>query len=228
MPRWLAPGAHDRRRCIRCRTSLERRVTGVFQISYLALILTAIRFLSPGLLQEAPAVIDFETLPGGELACSSCALANEYSAEWGVEFSFRSWQAEEAHAQLIESTSYDPPELDPNHSVTAALTATGFHPGILALSFPTAPAAIQLTVRGSNVVERFAISALDGDGNRLPESAIRRVSRRDYRSAGGGGFREERVAVASDAGIRRIELDGYGPPGHILLVDDLVIGGPSR
>jgi hypothetical protein len=190
---------------------------------HLALILTVIRTLYPGQPQEAPAVIDFETLPGGEPACSSCPLTDEYSAGWGVEFSFRSWQAEEGHAQLIESSSYDPPAPDPNHSVTAALTTTGFHPGILQLSFPGDPVAIELTVRGSNVVKRFEIVAVDGNGNRLPSSVIRRVTSRDYRSAGGGGFREERVTVAFEAGISRIELNGYGPPGHILLVDDLLI-----
>lgn len=193
-----------------------------------AFFLSALLPLLLGSPQQVAEGIDFETLPGGEPACSSCALTDQYAAEWGVEFSFRSWQAEEVHAQLIESTSYDPPELDPNHSVTAALTSTGFHPGILTLSFPAAPAAVQLTVRGSDVVQRFAISAVDGDGNRLPESAIRRTGRRDYRSAGGGGFREVRVAVASDAGVSRVELDGYGPPGHILLVDDLVISGRRR
>lgn len=168
----------------------------------------------------AAVVIDFETYPDGTPACEQCPLTDQYAA-LGVVFGFRSWQTEATHAHLVESTAYDPPDLGVNHSVTAALTDTGFHPGILEVTLPRGPTVVEFRVRGSDAVERFAITGYAEDEEELSAPSIRREVVRSYTSSGGGRFREEAVRLTAETGIARVVLDGYGPPGHILLVDDL-------
>lgn len=168
--------------------------------------------------------LDFETYPDGTTVCESCPLTDEFAAR-GVLFGFRSPFTSITHAQLIDSSTYDPPDTTPNHAVTAALSDQGFEVGILELTFPASPAEVSFRVRGSDAVPAFSISAFDRDGAPIPAGSIRRrVS--VYENVWKARFRQETVTVASPAGVARVELDGAGPPGHILLVDELAIGSP--
>jgi len=67
------------------------------------------------------------------------------------------------------------------------------------------------------------VSAWSGD-IRLDGPAIGRTLRGRYDVGGGTGvFREERITVTAATGIDRVALAGWGPPGHMLLVDDVEI-----
>lgn len=172
--------------------------------------------------QEAPVRIDFEALPGGAPACERCPVSDEFRS-LGVVFSFFSPLTDETRAYLVGSGAYDPEGEERNHSVTAALTAEGFRPGVLALSLPEGPRRVAFRLRGPDAVRAFAVRAEGPEGAALPPGAVSRAEARTYRAAGGGVFREERVSVEAAEGVLRVELDGTGPPGHILLVDDLVV-----
>lgn len=172
--------------------------------------------------QEAPIRIGFETWPDGEPACERCPISDEFR-DLGVVFAFFSPFAGETEAHLVASGAYDPEGEERNHAVTSALGEEGFRPGVLSLSFPEAPRRVAFRLRGSDAVPAFTVRAVGSDGTPLPEAAVERAAVRAYRASGGGAFREERIAVETAAGISRVELDGTGPPGHILLVDDLAI-----
>lgn len=197
------------------------------------LLLPALLALGPTLTgggggaQEVPARIDFETWPDGSPACERCPISERFR-DRGVVFDFFSRLTGRVDAYLIGSGAYDPEGEEGNHAVTSALTAEGFRPGVLTLSFPDGPRRVAFRLRGPDAVGRFVVTGFGPEGSPLPEGSTTRSARGTYRAAGGGRFREERISVESASGVSRIELDGRGPPGHILLVDDLVLSPATR
>ena len=164
-------------------------------------------------------VIDFESLPDGSPACRSCALSGQF-ASLGVRFRFRSASTGDIPARLIDSSAYDPPGPPPNHSATAALTDHGFATGILEIRFAAPVERVLFQLRAASIVEHLVVRAYRADGSELPETSIERTAG-EYRRFTGAPFHEEKIRIADVAGISRIELDGAGPPGHIVLLDDL-------
>ena len=169
-----------------------------------------------------PVTIDFESAPDGTPACERCPVPKAFR-EHGVILSFRSPFIGPTDAWLVASGAYDPEGEETNHAVTAALTEEGFQPGVLILDLPSAPGRVSFRLRGSSVVPAFEVRAFGPDGFDLVHGAIARSDILIYRAARGGSFREERITVQSAGGVTRIELDGTGPPGHILLLDDLAL-----
>lgn len=197
--------------------ALRRWVVGRSAPALLALALAG-----AGGAQQAPVRLDFETWPDGSPACERCAVSEQYRSR-GVAFDFFSRFTGEADPYLIGSGAYDPEGEERNHAVTAALTVEGFRPGLLVLRFPDGPERVAFRLRGPDAVARFEVRASAPDGSPLPDSAVQRRAAGTYRAAGGGRFREESLRIESGRGIARVELDGRGPPGHILLVDDLLV-----
>ena len=163
-------------------------------------------------------VIDFETLPDGSPLCAPCPIRDEYRSR-GVRVSFHSWTASAREPYLVDASSYRPAETR-DHALGSALQENGFEVGVVRMDFPGRPARVEFDLTGSEVVSEFEVIAWAG-GRRLPGDAILRSDAGAYNASGGGRFRREVVTVQSVAGIDWIELDGWGPPGHLLLVDNL-------
>lgn len=172
--------------------------------------------------QEAPVRLDFETWADGSPACERCPVSDEYRSR-GVVFEFFSRFTGPADPYLIGSGAYDPEGEETNHAVTAALTDEGFRPGLLVLRFPDGPRRVAFVLRGSDAVAGFVVRAFGPDGSPLPDGSVSRATGGRYQAGKGGRFREERISVEGGSGVGRVELDGRGPPGHILLVDDLTL-----
>ncbi len=168
--------------------------------------------------------IDFETFPDGSEVCAPCPVSDEYAA-FGVRFSFRSWSASSPLPFLVDAGEYLP-EGDPSPvRVGPALADAGsMEVGVIRLALRDRPTRVTFEVVGPSLIERFEITAWS-EGRRIESDAIPRSQARTFSASGGGRFRSEIVTVESAAGIDRIELDGWGPPGHLLLIDRLVIGG---
>ncbi len=168
--------------------------------------------------------IDFETFPDGSAVCAPCPISDEYAA-FGVRFSFRSWSASSPLPFLVDAGEYLP-EGDPSpFRVGPALADAGsMEVGVIRLDLRGRPTRVTFEVVGPSLIERFDVTAWSA-GSRIESEEIPRFRARTYGAAGGGRFRSETVAVETPAGIDRIELDGWGPPGHLLLIDHLVIGG---
>lgn len=173
------------------------------------------------LVQEA--FIDFETLPDSTPACRSCALSGQFSS-LGVRFRFRSPFVGDIPARLIDSSAYDPPGPPPNHSATAALTDRGFEVGVLVVRFERRVTRARFRIRGSTLIDGFLVRAYGADGE-LGEGAVRRTVATTFKRYTEATFGEEWWIVEDPDGILRIELDGTGPPGHILLLDELSFSG---
>ena len=168
-----------------------------------------------------PAVIDFESVGPDRVLCAPCPVGDEWQGS-GLRVSFRSWSASSTRPYLLDAREYLPAD-GSRHALGPALLADrGLEVGVLSLRFAGRPRRVSFTLYGPDIIARFDVRAWSG-GLSLEDGSVRRVSRRSYRSPGGGGFREERIAIESPSGIDRVELDGWGPPGHMLLVDDLVI-----
>ena len=122
------------------------------------------------------------------------------------------------------------------HALGPPLTGDrGLEVGVTHLDFPGRPRRVAFTLFGPDLIDDFEVIAWSR-GERLPASS--RVLAPDMRyaseeSSGSGRatynpgrralFRAERVTVEAPLGIDRISLDGWGPPGHVLLVDHLEI-----
>lgn len=174
----------------------------------------------PGIVDAG--VIDFETYPDGRPACDSCPLSDEFRS-LGVVFSFRSWSATGQYPSLVDAGSYLPEGTEGPHGVGPALQERGMEVGVIRMDFPGAPMKVDFDLTGPELIDRFQITAWTS-GDRIESSAIHRSGSRTFHASGGGVFRRERVTIESAAGIDRVELDGWGPPGYLMLVDDLVIG----
>ncbi|MCG8469155.1 MAG: hypothetical protein MJB57_13275 [Gemmatimonadetes bacterium] len=182
---------------------------------------------SPGVPATAPighgeyAAIDFETYVDGRPICSNCAVADEW-ASLGLRVSFHSWTADATRPFVLDGRAFLP-EGVPKHALGPALQGErGLEVGVLVLDFPGRPRRVALTLYGPDLIETFDLAAGSGDVRRADATITRTVLRR-YRPVGRGLFRAERILVETERGIDRVSLDGWGPPGHVLLVDELAI-----
>lgn len=171
----------------------------------------------------AGARIDFERFPDGSAVCAPCPLSDAF-AEAGVRFSFRSWAGGSSRPHVVEVGEFAAPGEPADHAVAPAYREEkGLEVGVVAMEFPGRPARVVFELTGPDLVPRFRVTAWTPEG-RIEGASILRTDARRFHAVGGGRFRREVVVVESAGGIERIELDGRGPPGHVLLVDDLSLG----
>ena len=181
-----------------------------------------------------PARIDFETYGDGRLVESNAAVSEEWR-EQGLVLSFESYTADAVRPYVLDAGRYLPPDA-PAYALGPALAGErGLEVGVIHLDFPGRPRRVAFTLLGPDLIERFLVIVRSED-ERLPAStAVHSPDMRyaadensgsgkaTYNPSGRGVFRAERVVVAVAAGIDRISLDGWGPPGHLLLLDRLEI-----
>ncbi len=181
-----------------------------------------------------PARIDFETYGDGRPVESNAAVSEEWR-EQGLVLSFESYTADAVRPYVLDAGRYLPPDA-PAYALGPALAGErGLEVGVIHLDFPGRPRRVAFTLLGPDLIERFLV-IVRSEGERLPEPAAARSpdmryaadetsgsGKATYNPSGRGVFRAERVVVAVAAGIDRISLDGWGPPGHLLLLDRLEI-----
>ncbi|WP_419949604.1 hypothetical protein [Candidatus Palauibacter sp.] len=181
-----------------------------------------------------PARIDFETYGDGRPVRSNAAVAGEWR-ERGLVLSFESYTADAVLPHVLDAGGYLPPHA-PSHALGPPLSGDrGLEVGVIHLDFPGRPRRVAFTLFGPDLIDRFEV-IVRSRGERLPPSAADHSPDARYGAAGNadsgkatynpGGrslFRAERVVVEVAAGVDRISLDGWGPPGHILLLDHLEI-----
>ena len=168
------------------------------------------------------ATIDFETFADGTPACTPCDVSDEWSRV-GLELSFRSWSADSRRPYVLDAREYLPPGRS-RRALGPSLTAErGLEVGVIRLDFPGRPCRVSFSLFGPDILGSFDVTVWS-DGRIVDPVRVARGAGGVYSLvAGRGSFREERIVVDVPAGIDRIALDGWGPPGHMLLVDDLVI-----
>ncbi len=178
--------------------------------------------------------IEFEAYADGRPVVSNSAVTEEWR-EQGLLVSFDSHTADASRPHVLDARGYLPPNAS-MHALSFPLAGDrGLEVGVIHLDFPGRPRSVTLTLFGPDLIEDFEVIAWSG-GERLPASSrvhapdMRYVSQEDSRSGtatysprGRSLFRAERVSIEAPLGIDRISLDGWGPPGHILLVDHLEI-----
>lgn len=181
-----------------------------------------------------PARIDFETYADGRPVRANAPAAEEWRDQ-GLVLSFESYTAEAVEPYVLEADGYLPANVS-SHALGPALSGEqGLEVGVIHLDFPGRPRRVAFTLLGPDLVERFLVIVWSG-GERLPAMVASHVpdtryatgedeasGKATYNPGGRGVFRAERVVVDVAAGIERISLDGWGPPGHLLLVEDLAI-----
>lgn len=171
--------------------------------------------------RPAPA-IDFERFPDGDPVCAPCPVSDEF-VDVGVRFAFRSWSAGSSRPHLVEVGEFSAAGETVEHALAPAYREEkGLEVGVIAMEFPGRPTRVVFELTGPDPISRFRVTAWTPAG-RIESPGIRRSVARRFVAVGGGRFRREIVAVESAVGIERIELDGRGPPGHVLLVDDLFL-----
>ena len=182
----------------------------------------------------APARIDFETYGDGRPVESNAAVSEEWR-EQGLVLSFESYTADAVRPYVLDAGRYLPPDA-PAYALGPALAGErGLEVGVIHLDFPERPRRVAFTLLGPDLIDRFLVIVRSED-ERLPAStAVHSPDMRyaadensgsgkaTYNPSGRGVFRAERVVVAVASGIDRISLDGWGPPGHLLLLDHLEI-----
>ena len=180
------------------------------------------------------ALIEFESYGDGRPVDSNTAVAEEWRDQ-GLVVSFESYTAEATKPNVLDARSYLPPKAS-THALGSPLSGEqGLEVGVIHLDFPGRPRRVAFSIFGPDLIESFEVTAWSG-GERLPATA--RVHEPDARYAAAGQpesekitynprgrslFRAERVTIETPLGIDRISLDGWGPPGHLLLVDHLEI-----
>lgn len=165
--------------------------------------------------------IDFETFPDGSAVCVACPVDDEWR-RLGLDLSFRSWSAETGRPYILDSGNFVPEGASRRALGPALDDERGLEVGVIRLDFPGRPRRVAFTLYGPDLIETFEVAAWSGESLLGPDAITRTVESR-YRPAGRAVFRAERVLVESARGIDRVSLDGWGPPGHVLLVDDLAI-----
>lgn len=164
--------------------------------------------------------IDFGSFANGQEACTNCPVGDEWASD-GVRFSFRSWTSDSPRPFILDARNFLPPGT--GLALGPALRGEqGLEVGVLRLDFPGRPKKVAFTLYGPDLITQFDIVVWRGDSILRADAITRSVDRR-YRPAGRGEFRAERILVESSLGIDRISLDGWGPPGHVLLIDQLAI-----
>lgn len=177
--------------------------------------------------------IEFETYADGRPVVSNSAVAEEWR-EQGLVVSFDSYTAEATRPHVLDARGYLPPNAS-MHALSFPLAGDrGLEVGVIHLDFPGRPRRVTFTLFGPDLVEDFEVIAWSG-GERLPASARVHAPDMRYASEGSGPgaatyspggrslFRAERVRIEAALGVDRISLDGWGPPGHVLLLDHLDI-----
>ena len=178
--------------------------------------------------------IDFETYGDGRPVRSNTAVAGEWRDQ-GVVLSFESYTADAERPHVLDAHGYLPPNA-PSHMVGPPLSGDqGLEVGVIHLDFPGRPRRVAFTLFGPDLVDQFEV-IVRSRGERLPAAAADHSPDRRYATAGNpdsgkatyrpGGralFRAEHIVVEVTSGIDRVSLDGWGPPGHILLLDHLAI-----
>ena len=181
-----------------------------------------------------PARIDFETYGDGRPVHTNAAVADEWRRQ-GLMLSFDSYTADAVEPYVLDADGYLPPGIS-SHALGPALSGErGLEVGVIHLDFPGRPRSVAFTLFGPDLIDPFEVIVRSG-GERLPAAAAEHSPDMRYGAAGNadsekatynpGGrslFRAERVVVEVAAGIDRISLDGWGPPGHVLLLDQLEI-----
>jgi len=167
------------------------------------------------------ASIGFERFPDQTAVCAPCPVSDEWSGE-GLRLSFRSWSSDSEHPFVLDARNFLPPGSS-THALGPALKGdVGLEVGVLQLEFPGRPRRVMFTLYGPDLIGSFDLTAWS-NGNILEAASIFWALESRYRPAGRGVFRAERVRVEASDGIDEIHLDGWGPPGHLLLVDNLTI-----
>ncbi len=178
--------------------------------------------------------IEFEAYADGRPVVSNAAVAEEWR-EQGLVVSFDSYTADAIRPHVLDARGYLPREAS-MHALGPALAGElGLEVGVTHLDFPGRPRAVAFTLFGPDLIERFEVTVWSR-GERLPESARVHAPDMRYASDGDSGsgratyspggralFRAERVSIEAPWGVDRISLDGWGPPGHVLLLDHLEI-----
>ena len=161
-------------------------------------------------------------------------MAEEWR-EQGLVVSFESYTADATRPHVLDARGYLPANASV-HALSFPLAGEqGLEVGVLHLDFPGRPRSVTFTLFGPDLIEDFEVIAWSA-GERM--SASTRTHAPDMRYASGGDsgsgtatyspggrslFRAERVRIEAPLGVDRISLDGWGPPGHVLLVDHLEI-----
>ncbi len=178
--------------------------------------------------------IEFEAYADGRPVVSNAAVAEEWR-EQGLVVSFDSYTADATQPHVLDVRGYLPPNAS-MHALGPALAGElGLEVGVTHLDFPGRPRTVAFTLFGPDLIERFEVIVWSR-GERLPTSARIHAPDLRYASEGESGsgraiysprgrslFRAERVRIEVPLGIDRISLDGWGPPGHVLLLDHLEI-----
>ncbi|MXX78578.1 MAG: hypothetical protein F4Z33_06350 [Gemmatimonadales bacterium] len=177
--------------------------------------------------------IEFETHPDGRPVVSNSAVAEEWR-EQGLVVSFESYTADATRPHVLDARGYLPPDAS-MHALSFPLAGDrGLEVGVIHLDFPGRPRSVTFTLFGPDLIEAFEVIVWSG-GERLPASARTHAPDMRYASEDPGAgtatyspggrspFRAERVRVEAPLGVDRISLDGWGPPGHVLLLDHLEI-----
>ncbi len=181
-----------------------------------------------------PARIEFETYGDGRPVESNSAVAEEWR-EQGLVLSFQSYTADATRPHVLDARGYLPPTASMRALGPPLSGEQGLEVGMTHLDFPGRPRRVAFTLFGPDLIESFLVIVWSG-GERLPAGAAAHSPDMRYAMEGRSGsgkatyspggrarFRAERVVVEVAAGIERISLDGWGPPGHVLLVDHLEI-----
>lgn len=167
-----------------------------------------------------PAAIDFESFGSEEAVCAPCDVSDEWEAQ-GLLLSFRSWTADADRPYVLDGSEYLPSGTGIRALGPPFREDRGLEVGVIRMDFPERPRSVSFALFGPDIVPHFDITAWTGQ--RIVTAAVDRAVGRTYDIAGRGLFREELISVRVEEGIDRISLDGWGPPGHMVLVDDLVI-----
>ncbi|MXW67852.1 MAG: hypothetical protein F4Z72_12745 [Gemmatimonadales bacterium] len=178
--------------------------------------------------------IEFETYADGRPVVANSSVAEEWR-EQGLLLSFDSYTADATRPHVLDARGYLPPNAS-MHALSFPLAGDrGLEVGVIHLDFPGRPRRVTFTLFGPDLIEDFEVIVWSG-GERLPASArahapdLRYAPEDDsgsgtatYSPGGRSLFRAERVRIEAPLGVDRISLDGWGPPGHVLLVDHLEI-----
>ncbi len=178
--------------------------------------------------------IEFETYGDGRPVRSNSAVAEEWRA-LGLVLSFESYTADAPSPHVLDARGYLP-EHASMHALGPPLSGDlGLEVGVIHLDFPGRPRRVAFTLFGPDLIDSFLVIVWSG-GERLPEATAAHspdtrygtdgnpdAGQATYSPGGRARFRAELVVVGAAGGIDRISLDGWGPPGHILLLDHLEI-----
>lgn len=165
--------------------------------------------------------IDFENPPPGKSFCANCPVSDEWEVS-GLLLSFHSWTANSTRPYIIDASNFLPAR-SPRHALGGALSQEhGLEVGVIQLDFPGRPRKVEFTIYGPDMIDPFEIIVWSR-GDRIEDTAVIRTVGTRYRPAGRSQFRSERILAEAVTGLDRISLDGWGPPGHVLIIDNLVI-----